>query len=347
MRHLKPGANRLREGLGVGLRSCGAGGGEHELSRRDFLRAGAFTATGMAATCAIPLGLPASQAQRGLKVFMNCDMDGSTGIFTREQAWYWEHGVREQIAAEAREQFTHDINAASAAALAAGVTELIVCDTHHGGGNFIREKLLSDPRITYLYRSVGMENGKRRWMPGLDQTVHGLMLPGHHAKAVTEGAFLPHTWNFEWVDFTINGQSVGEIGIEACYAGHWDIPLIYVQGDEAACSETRRQFPGVVTTAVKWGTTESCTGLAPDSAHRETAKGVTEAIQTLRAGKLRPYKPKLPMTITLRMRTMDAAAKSAQRPGVMRLDDHTVEARVGSQAEVVKWLLGTGLDMTP
>ena len=62
---------------------------------------------------------------------------------------------------------------------------------------------------------------------------------------------------------------------------------------------------------------------------------------------MRPYKPKLPMTITLRMRTMDAAAKAAQRPGVLRLDDHTVEARVGSQAEVVKWLLGTGLDMPP
>jgi hypothetical protein len=42
---------------------------------------------------------------------------------------------------------------------------------------------------------------------------------------------------------------------------------------------------------------------------------------------------------------MDAAAKAAQRPAVFRLDDHTVEARVASQAEVVKWLLGTGLDM--
>jgi D-amino peptidase len=284
---------------------------------------------------------------RGLKIFMNCDMDGSPGIFTREQAWYWENGAREKVAAEARELFTADINAASAAALAAGVTELIVCDTHHGGGNFIKEKLLSDPRITYLYRSVGMEDGKRRWMPGLNETVAGLMLPGHHAKAFTEGAFLPHTWSHEWVDFTINGQSVGEIGIESCFAGHWDIPLIFVQGDEAACAETRKQFPGAVTTAVKKGTTDSCTGLDPEAAQRETARGVARAIETLRAGKMRPYKPAIPMTVTLRMRTMDAAAKAAQRPGVLRLDDHTVEARVGRQCDVVKWLLGTGLDMTP
>jgi len=308
-----------------------------KLTRRDFLGTAAAT------------GVVAAQEKRDLKIFMHCDMEGSSGIFTREQAWYWENGVREQVAAEARELFTADVNAASAAALEAGVKELIVCDTHHGGGNLVREKLLQDRRVSYLYRSVGMEDGKRRWMPGLDQTVAGLMLPGHHAKAGTPNSFLPHAWSHEWLDFTINGQSVGEIGIETCFAGHWDIPLIYVQGDEAACYEARQQFPGVVTTAVKRGgpNPELCVGLEPAAAHRETAKGIAEAIAGLQAGKMRPYKPTLPMTITLRMRTMDAAAKAAQRPGVLRLDDHTVEARVGRQADVVKWLLGTGLDMAP
>jgi D-aminopeptidase len=85
--------------------------------------------------------------------------------------------------------------------------------------------------------------------------------------------------------------------------------------------------------------------LAPDAAKRETGRGIKQAIEGLRAGKMRPYKPALPMTVTLRLRTMDAAARAAQRPGVLRLDDHTVEARVGAQSDVVKWLLGTGLDM--
>ncbi len=290
---------------------------------------------------------PQAQPRAGLKIFMNCDLDGSPGIFTREQAWYWENGVRPEIGMEARELFTADINAASAAALAAGATELIVCDPHHGGGNFIQEKLLRDPRITYLYRSVGLENGVRRWWPGMNETVSALMLPGHHAKALTPNAFLPHTWNFEWADFTINGQSVGEIGIEACYAGHWDVPLIHVQGDEAACAEARQLFPGLATSAVKRGTTDACTGLSPEAAQKETARGIREGIENLRAGKAKPYQPSLPMTITLRMRTMDAAAKAALRPGVLRLDDHTVEARVGRYADVVKWLLGTGLDMAP
>lgn len=316
-----------------------------DLSRRALLR-GVAGSTVIGATAPYVLSA-APQEKRDLKIFMLWDMEGASGIFTREQAWYWENGVREQVAAEARELFTADVNSASAAALAAGVTQLFVCDTHHGGGNVIKEKLLSDPRITYLFKAVGMEDGKRRWLPGLDASFAGFMCPGHHAKPSTPGSFLPHAWNLEWLDFKINGLSVGEIGIETCYAGYWDIPLIFVQGDEAACYEARQQFPGVVTSAVKRGgpNPEMCTGLDPESGRRETARGVTESIKALQAGKMRPFKPTLPITITLRMRTMDAAAKAAKRPGVLRLDDHTVEARLGRQADVVKWLIDTGLDM--
>ena len=45
------------------------------------------------------------------------------------------------------------------------------------------------------------------------------------------------------------------------------------------------------------------------------------------------------------LRSFVTRGAAAQRPGIFRLDDHTVEARVGRQADVVKWLLGTGLDM--
>ena len=302
-------------------------------SRREFLGA-----------AAAPL-LSAAQAQ-GLKLFALWDMEGTSGVFTREQAWYWENGVRPEVAEAARGIFTSNVNKLSAAALERGVTELIVCDTHHGGGNLVRERLSADARIKYEYRSVGPENGKRRWMPGLDSSVAGLMLPGHHAKAFTERAFLPHTSNIEWADFRINGQSVGEIGIEACYAGHWDVPLIYVEGDEAACYEARRLFPGVVTAAVKQAeSAEAAVGLDQAEAHREVERRVAEAIEKARARRFRPFKPALPMTVTVRMRTLEGAAKIAKRPGVIPLDDHTVEARVGRQCDILKWLNGTGLEM--
>jgi D-amino peptidase len=239
-----------------------------------------------------------------------------------------------------------DVESACAAALAAGADEVIVCDTHHGGGNLELETMTADPRITYLGRSVGYQDGRRRWMPGLDHSVDALMLPGHHAKAGTPNAFLPHAWSLDWADVRINGQSVGEMGIEACFAGHWSVPLILVQGDEAACAEAEEQFPGVVTARVKRAVSHDlCTGLDPESARRLTAAKIAEAIARAGTAKPRPFQPTLPMTIVIRMASTAAAERAAERPGVRRVDEYTVEGRVEQRCDVVKWINGTGLDM--
>jgi D-amino peptidase len=283
-----------------------------------------------------------------VKLLMHWDMEGVSGLFEREQVWFWEPGTRESKGREGRELLMADINSASAAALAAGADELIVSDTHHGGGNIEPEQMLQDPRITYLWRPRGYQDGKYRWLPGLDHTVDALLLPGHHAKSFTDGAFLPHGWSLDWADFRINGQSVGELGMESCYAGHWDVPLVLVQGDETACAEAEEQFPGVVTACVKRALSRDfCTGLDPEPARRLTAEKVAEAIAKLRTAKPRPYKPSLPMTVTIRMATVEAADKASTRPGVRRVDADTVESRVDRQCDIVQWINGTGLDMAP
>jgi D-amino peptidase len=281
-----------------------------------------------------------------MKVFMHWDMEGTGGLLKREHAWFWDPGIRPEAELEGRRLLVADVNAAVTAALDAGVDEVIVCDTHRGGGNFIPEEMVTDPRVTYLWRSRGYQGEEFRWMPGLDETVDGFMVPGHHAMAGTPNAFLPHTWNLDWADFQIDGQSVGEMGIEACFAGHWGIPVILAHGDEAACREAEGMFPGVVTACVKRAVDhDTCTGLDPDAAHRLLAEKVTEAVGKLRAGQCQPFAPALPMTVTLRMTSAEAAERAATRPGVERVGDATVQGVVTRRADVVNWLLGTGLDM--
>jgi D-amino peptidase len=293
-----------------------------------------------------PTSAPAPKNHRAVKIFMHWDMEGTSGLFSREQAWYWEKGVRPRIAQEGRDLLIADVNSAARAALDAGAGQLIICDTHHGGGNIIIDRMMADPRIRYLGRSVGLQDGKRRWMPGLDETVDGLMLMAHHAKTGTKGAFLPHAWSLDWADFRINGQSVGEIGIEACYAGHWNIPLILVQGDEACCREAEGQFPGVVTAPVKRAeSADRASGMDAEAARRLTARKVAEAIEKLRVAKPRPFKPALPMTATIRMMTVAAAEAAAKKPGVRRVDQCTVEARLERQCDVVKWITGHSPEM--
>ena len=153
-----------------------------------------------------------------MKMYMLCDMEGASGICCVEHCWRTESF--EQLYQEGRRLLTKDINRACAAALSAGVDELVVCDTHSGGGrNILWDDLLVDPRITY--EGPG---GASRLLPSLDRMFDGLILLGHHAKAGTEDAFLDHTWSGDWFDFRINGTSVGEIGIEASVL--WSISIL-------------------------------------------------------------------------------------------------------------------------
>jgi len=281
-----------------------------------------------------------------MKLFMLWDMEGVSGIVSREQVWFWEEGVRPEVAEEGRQLLIADINSAAAAALDAGVDELIVCDTHHGGGNITLDQMLKDPRITYLEGARGLQGGQRRWMPGLDHPVDGFLVPGHHAMAGTAGAFLPHTWMLDWADLRINGQSVGEMGIEACFAGHWGIPVIFAQGDEAACREAAGMFPGIVTACVKRSLNrDTCEGPDPAAARRLTADRAVEAVEALRAGRCRPFAPTLPMVVTITMTSAEKAEAAAQKPGVQRVDECTVECPAERRCDVVKWIVGAGLDM--
>jgi D-amino peptidase len=172
------------------------------------------------------------------------------------------------------------------------------------------------------------------------------MLMGHHAKAGTEQAFLPHTSNTNWLDFTINGQSVGEIGYEGCYAGHYGVPVILVHGDEALGREAEALFPGVVTARVKHAENDSnvASGLDPDAAHKLVAEKIAEAIRRLQSPERpAPYKPKLPMRVAVRMKSETAAENAAKKPGAHLVDAHTVECEVQRHGDVIKWLTGDGV----
>jgi hypothetical protein len=54
-----------------------------------------------------------------MKLYLLWDMERASGLFTRDQAWYWEPGVSPETAEAGRRLLIADVNAASAAAPAA------------------------------------------------------------------------------------------------------------------------------------------------------------------------------------------------------------------------------------
>ena len=138
------------------------------------------------------------------------------------------------------------------------------------------------------------------------------------------------------------------MGIEACFAGHWDVPVAFAQGGEAACREAEAMFDGIVTACVKRAVdAATCEGPDPAAARRLTAEKVAEAIGALRTGRCRPYQPDLPMTVTIHMTTAQEAERAGKKPNVTRLDERTVECVVERYCDVVNWVVPAGLDMPP
>jgi len=258
-----------------------------------------------------------------MKIYVLCDMEGTSGIWRREQV---DQGNPQYQ--QGRELLMADVNAAIQGCYEGGATEIVVGDTHGGGPNFLIEKM--DPRPWYETPSEFSP------LPSIDESFDGLILMCHHAMAGTQDGFLDHTQSSASVfDYTINGVSYGEIGQETAYAGHFNVPLIMVTGDETACKETQAQFPGAVTVAVKRALSRSrACCMHPEKAHELIRKGAAEAVR--KAKTLKPFKPTLPITLELTYYRTDMADGAAAQPGNERVGPRTVRRVVQTALEVLK-----------
>lgn len=260
-----------------------------------------------------------------MKIYILCDMEGVSGIRRMEQV------MRDSPAdyAEGRQLMMQDINAAIDGAILGGATEVVAADTHGGGGQV--QIAMMDPRALYEMPAFG------EMMPALDESFAGVILLGHHARAGTLDGFLDHTMSSaKWFEYRINGQVMGEIGIEAAYAGHWNVPVVMVSGDEAACAEARADLGPVETAAVKWGTGRNKARCLPlPKAHDLIRRAAKRGVE--RAKSLKPLRPTLPATLQLTLYRSDFAEEYAVKPGVERVDARTVRKTAHSLKDVCRW----------
>ncbi|MCJ8330431.1 MAG: M55 family metallopeptidase [Lentisphaeria bacterium] len=283
-----------------------------------------------------------------MKLFMLWDMEGVSGLFRREQTWHWEERSTDEDYKEGRELLVADINAASITALENGVDDLIICDTHGGGGNIIMDQMLKDDRITYV-NPRGEYNGKFQWMPGLDEKVDGFLTMGHHSMYGTPNSFLPHSNFLTWRHVKFNGVEVGEMAIESTFAAYWGVPYVMAQGDNVAMAEAKRLFPWIVTAEVKQSVDyDRCKGPSPEEGRAITKDKLIETIAKIEKNEFKPYEPGLPLTITMDIEDQAMLKKLTADPRSSVNSEGLVEATVNSYADVLAWTgSNVGINIDP
>ena len=256
-----------------------------------------------------------------MKIYIMTDMEGISGICNYEQT-----NNENPLYEPARSLLCADVNAAIDGAFAGGATEVLVCDGHSSGFNFLLDQM--DTRAIYE-----RPNGRFDYLPGLDDSFDGVLCVGYHAKAGTLNGFIDHTQSFEVYHYKLNGKSTGELGQVALWAGSYDVPLLMVTGDQAACDEAKDFFGDIETVAVKQGIGWSYARCKhPEVAREEIRAAAERAIKLIPVTK--PYKIESPITIRLEY-VRSKVADATIRPGMKRIDSRTIECVVEHPRQIL------------
>ncbi|MEN1760513.1 M55 family metallopeptidase [Anoxynatronum sibiricum] len=248
-----------------------------------------------------------------MKVFISADLEGIWGVVSRKQT-----GWDKPDYTRARKLMTDEVNLLCEELFAHGVTEVIVNDSHDSMDNILIELLHPDVNLINGYpKDLSM-------MEGVDSGVDCAMLIGYHPKAGTPGGIFDHTYAGRVVNkLIINGETVGETGLNALVAGHFGVPVVLVAGDHQVTQDALSEIGPIATVAVKKALSRYCARhLSQNQLKTAYAEAVTEALASVPTASVKRHEGHFALTLELAQAVM--ADKAASIPGVSRANALTV-----------------------
>jgi D-amino peptidase len=249
-----------------------------------------------------------------MRLFIAIDLEGISGVVAEQDT---ERSGPD--AAAARVHMRADLDAVVEGCLAAGAGEIVVCDAHDNGRNLDAAGLPDEVTL------VSGSGAPLSMMQGIGRGYDGALFVGYHARAGTAAAVLEHTWSYEVFSVFVGDLEVGEFGLGALVAGHFEVPAVYLSGDDKTVLEALELVPRLTTTVVKSGVTRLCAELCPPDEARARMRRDVEAALT------RGHKPE-PLAwsgepLRLAFTRVEHCDRAAVCPGARRLDGRTIELR--------------------
>ena len=224
---------------------------------------------------------------QGRGVLIITDLEGAGGVNDPDEQLL--PGQRRYI--ESRRILTGEINAAVEGARDAGAREVVIWDGHDGSRTLSVDEIHAGAKLLQ-----GKPTPANYYLS--ERLYDGILFIGQHAMAGAKNGVLAHSQSFSVKRIAINGRDVGEIGQIAAIAGYFDIPVIMLAGDEAACAEIAELQPKAVTVAVKRLAGKSSTlSLSHAEARRQIEEAARKAVA--HASEYTPWKIAGPVEMTM------------------------------------------------
>ena len=264
---------------------------------------------------------------KNMKIYISADMEGVVGAVSGEQLS--PAGFEYQ---RFREFMTQEVNAAIDAAFEAGATEITVSDSHGNAQNLLIDKL---PKNVLLVRGFPRP---LMMMQGIDETFDGVIFLGYHSSTTNPSGVRAHSFSSaRLADVRLNSVSMSEGSFNAAIAGHFNVPVIMVSGDDAAVKEVTAIVGEVEGAVVKWNYGfHSAKTMMPDAAYALIREKVKTALGRIKD--FEPYKPRTPVQLDVRFKSYRPAEVLSYLSIVERTDAHSIRFIGKDMIETSKFL---------
>ncbi len=251
-----------------------------------------------------------------VKYFIMTDLEGPAGV----NRWAQTREGETPEKAAAMRLLTGEVNAAIDGIRDADPeAEVVVWDGHGAGGGLLFEAIHPAAKVIMHGQGMGAPHT-------LDATYDALLFIGQHAMAGTPNAPLCHTYSSRTIHhYKLNGTLVGEIACVSAMAGAFNVPAIFLSGDDKACAEARVLIPNIKTAPTKEGLgIELALHLSPERARGEIRSGARHAVHSM--AQIHPVALTAPYELEVRMLEGCSIGRYLER-GYVRVDASTVVRR--------------------
>ena len=270
----------------------------------------------LALTAALLACAHAAWAQRGPKVLVVYDMEGTSSLAAPGGQNFGNPDYQ-----ATREALTEDVNAAVRGLLRAGAREVVITDGH-GSGN--PEPDYDVSRLPQGARFEIRDTPYDAYIDVVDGSFDAVVTVAFHARAGTPG-FISHTY-FGHVKWAVADFEMNEAMIVAASAARFGVPLILVTGDDVLRQQVAAFSPRTEYVVVK--TAQDRTHATPrprDDVSRDIEAAAERALRAARS--IPPWRPAA-MRGTFENRfgysLPDMTALAVNYPGARAVDDRTV-----------------------
>jgi D-amino peptidase len=264
-----------------------------------------------------------------MKIFISADIEGISGVSTNQQLKTPSEYQR------FRKLMTQDVNAAIEGAFRGGATEIVVADGHGNMSNIFIEDL--DPRATLVQGS----NRVMCQLEGLDDSFDAIMFVGHHGReSGSERTIISHTLAGICVnEMIINGKVVGETEMNAMVAGYFNVPAIFISGDDAYVNEVKETLPEVESAIVKRGIDRFAAELIhPEKAQQLIRENAEKAVKKI--PEFSPLKIDGPVTFEIEFKGSNQALMTTTLPTVSLIAPKRITFTCEDMATAYKHMWG-------